>query len=88
VVVSVGSHDLPDPWAFYLNPSPPVELFARGVDVEAAWPGGGTIRASGNSFATPHVSGLCALIRSKHAELTPFQVKTVLALTASNGGAA
>ena len=83
-VVSVGSHDVADPWTFYANPRPPAELFARGVDVEVAWPGGGTVRATGNSFATPHVAAVCALIRSKHPLLTPPQVKTVLSLTASN----
>ena len=56
-VVSVGSHDEPDPWRFYWNPEPPVELYARGVGVPIAWPGGGTIRATGNSFAAPHVGG-------------------------------
>ena len=33
-VVSVGSHEEPDPLVFYANPDPPVEFFARGVDVE------------------------------------------------------
>ena len=42
------------------------------------------MRASGNSFATPHIAGICALIRSKHPELTPAEVKTVLGLTATN----
>jgi subtilisin len=83
-VISVGSHDRPDPFDFFYNPSPPVEFFARGVDVEVAWLGGGTIRASGNSFATPHLAGLCALILGKHPELTPFQLKSVLQLTATN----
>jgi subtilisin len=83
-VVSVGSHEEADPWTFYANPRPPAELFARGVDVEVAWPGGGTVRVTGNSFATPHVAAVCALIRSKHPTLTPPQVKTVLSLTASN----
>ena len=40
-VISVGSHDQPDPLVWYANPEPPVELFARGVDVEVAWEGGG-----------------------------------------------
>jgi subtilisin family serine protease len=83
-VISVGSHEDPDPLVFYANPEPPVEFFARGVDVRVAWLGGSTIRCTGNSFATPHLSGICALVRSKHPELTPFQLKSVLYLTASN----
>jgi subtilisin family serine protease len=85
-VISVGSHEDDDPFAFYANPEPPVELFARGVDVPVAWLGGATLRSSGNSFATPHVSGICALIRSKHPEVTPFQLKNILYLTATNVG--
>ncbi len=83
-VLSVGSHELEDRDAFFYNPSPPVEFFARGVGVEVAWPGGSTVRSTGNSFATPHMSARCALIRAKHPELTPFQVKSVLYLTADN----
>jgi subtilisin len=85
-VISVGSHEEPDPLAFYYNPNPPVEFFARGVNVEVPWLGGRTLKASGNSFATPHISSICALILSKHPELTPFQLKSVLYLTATNVG--
>jgi subtilisin len=83
-VVSVGSHDLDDPMTFFYNPAPPVEFHARGVQVPVAWPGGLTIRSSGNSLAAPHITGVCALILSKHTWLTPFQLKTVLFLTAAN----
>jgi subtilisin len=83
-VISVGSHEEDDPLVYYANPDPPVEFFARGVDVEVAWLGGSTIRASGNSFATPCISGIAALILSKHPGLTPFQLKTVLHLTSQN----
>jgi subtilisin len=85
-VLSVGSHELADPLQFFYNPSPPVEFFARGLDIEVAWLGGTQIRATGNSFATPHMSGICALVLAKHRELTPFQLKSVLQLTASNVG--
>jgi subtilisin len=85
-VVSVGSHEEPDPLTFFYNPNPPVEFFGRGVNVEIAWVGGRTITASGNSFATPHLTGICALILSNHPELTPFQLKSVLYLTATNVG--
>jgi subtilisin len=83
-VISVGSHEEDDPLVYYANPDPPVEFFARGVDVDVAWVGGATIRATGNSFATPAISAVAALIRSKHPSLTPFQLKTVLHLTSSN----
>jgi subtilisin len=83
-VVSVASHDIDDPLAYLRNPDPPVEFYARGVEVDVAWADGSTLRASGNSFATPHISGICALIRSKHPELTPPEMKTLLGLTATN----
>jgi subtilisin family serine protease len=83
-VISVGSHEDDDPLTFYANPDPPVEFFARGMNVDVAWLGGETINATGNSFATPHVTGLAALVLGKHPELTPFQLKSVLHLTASN----
>jgi subtilisin family serine protease len=85
-VISVGSHEESDPLSFYANPSPPVEFFARGVNVELAWLEGSRVRCSGNSFATPHMSGICSLILAKHPELTPFQLKSVLYLTSSNVG--
>ncbi len=85
-VISVGSHEQADPLAFYYNPSPPVEFFARGVDLEVAWLGGSGLRVTGNSFATPHMTALCALVLGKHPELTPFAVKNVLYLTSDNIG--
>lgn len=83
-VVSVASHNEPDPMSFYYNPSPPVEFFARGVKVDVAWRHGTQMRVTGNSFATPHVAGIIARILSKHPWLTPFQLKSVLYLTARN----
>ena len=85
-VISVGSHEEPDPLAFFYNPSPPVEFFGRGVNVEVPWLGGRSLKVSGNSFATPHLTAICALILAKHPELTPFQLKSVLYLTATNVG--
>lgn len=86
-VVSVAAHDLPDPFTYFYNPRPPVEFGARGVDVEVAWKGGGRIVATGNSFAAPHIAGIAALIRSKHPNATPFEVKSMLAATANREAA-
>ena len=85
-VISVGSHEEPDPLTFFANPNPPVEFFGRGVNVKVPWIGGRSLKVSGNSFATPHLSAICALILAKHPELTPFQLKSVLYLTATNVG--
>jgi len=82
-VVSVAAHDVPDPWTWFYNPSPPVEFGAYGLDVDVAWRDGGRILATGNSFAAPHVAGLAALIRAKHPGIAPFEVKAVLAATAT-----
>ena len=85
-VISVGSHEEDDSLAFFYNPKPPVEFFGRGVNVDVPWLGGRSLKVSGNSFATPHLSAICALILAKHPELTPFQLKSVLYLTATNVG--
>jgi subtilisin family serine protease len=83
-VTSVACNMTDDPWRFHYNPEPPTEFLARGIDVDVAWRGGGTVTATGNSYAAPHISGLAALIRAKHPELRPFQLKTVLWATAAN----
>jgi subtilisin len=83
-VLSVASHGEADPETFFYNPRPPVEFHARGIDVEVGWAGGTTIRASGNSFATPHMAGMAARVLGAHPGLLPFEVKTALHLSASN----
>jgi subtilisin len=83
-VISVASHAEKDPYTFYYNPDPPVEFTAPGVDLEFPWVEGSRSVGTGNSFATPHITGICALILSKHPNLTIFQLKTVLYYTAKN----
>lgn len=83
-VISVGSHQVSDPDLHLYNPEPPVEFFAQGQDVQVAWLHGQSIRTTGNSFATPRISGLVARILARHPQLTPFQIKSILYLTAAN----
>lgn len=83
-VISVGSHAEEDPDLHLYNPNPPVEFFAPGQNVEVAWLGGATIRSTGNSFATPFITGLCARILSGSPRMTPFQLKSALYLSAAN----
>lgn len=83
-VFSVAATAARDPYALAVNPDPPVEFGAPGIDLDVAWSGGSTITATGNSFAAPHVAGLVALILSKHPQLTPSEVKAVLRAAATN----
>jgi subtilisin len=83
-VFSVAAHGEPDPLRLYYNPAPPVEFGAWGVDVPMAWKDGGSIVATGNSFAAPHVAGMIALILAKHPGMAPFEVKAVLTAIADN----
>ncbi len=83
-VISVACNTTTDPFRFHWNPEPPTEFLARGIDVDVAWRDGTTSTATGNSYAAPHIAGIAALVRSKHPELRPFQVKTVLWACAAN----
>lgn len=83
-VISVAAHTGQDPLTYYYNPSPPVEFGAPGIDVRVAWKDGSYLTSTGNSFAAPHITGIVALLRAKHPDLTPFQVKTVLWACAAN----
>jgi len=83
-VISVAAHDIPDPLTWFYNPKPPVEFGAWGVDVPIAWMDHGSIVATGNSFAAPHITGLLARLRSVYPAATPFEAKTMLAQSATN----
>lgn len=83
-VISVAAHDGQDPFQIDANPAPPTDFGAPGIDVRVPWLSGSTIVTTGNSFAAPHVTGLVARLLSKHPQLTPYEVKTVLRAVASN----
>ena len=85
-VFSVAAHAGRDPEHFVVNPQPPVEFGAPGIDLEVAWSGGGTIMATGNSFAAPHIAGLLARIVGRHRPITTSEAKTVLRALADNVG--
>ena len=83
-VISVGSHAEDEPDLHLYNPNPPVEFFAPGQNIEVGWLGGTSIRSTGNSFATPYITGLCARILSASPRMTPFQLKSALYASAAN----
>lgn len=68
----------------FYNPAPPFLFGAAGIDVDVAWLDGGSITATGNSFAAPVVAGYVARVLGEQPGLTPFQVTTILQATADN----
>jgi subtilisin family serine protease len=83
-VASVASNMSQDPFRFHFNPDPPTEFLAPGIDIDLAWRDHSRMTGTGNSYAAPHITGIAALIKSKHPDLRPFQIKTVLWATAAN----
>ena len=66
-----------------LSPASPIRLTkpdvaAPGFNIVSSILGGGFGQMSGTSMATPHVSGVVALILQKNANLTPTMVKKIL----------
>jgi subtilisin family serine protease len=83
-VASVACTFTSDPTRFHFNPDPPTEFLARGIDVEVPWKDGARVRATGNSYAASHLSGLAALLKSKYPYLRPFELKAALWANAAN----
>jgi subtilisin family serine protease len=79
-VLAVGATDIADAEASFSNYGPCVSLWAPGVDVTSTWrmSDGGTITASGTSFASPYVAGGAALLLSRLPTLLPPQVEYLL----------
>jgi len=68
----------------WCRPDGPAQWGAAGIEVPVAELGGGTMVATGNSFATPVVAGHLARIVGAHPGITVWQAKTVLAQLAEN----
>jgi subtilisin family serine protease len=83
-VISVAATAGSDPFDLAANPSPPADFGAPGIDVDVAWTDGGSIVATGNSFAAPVISGLVARMLSKHPYLSPIEVKAALRAVSRN----
>ena len=77
-VFSVACGPGDDLEAIWCNPRGPADWGAAGIDLPVAWSGGGSVVASGNSFAAAVVTGHLARIVGAHPGITPWQARTVL----------
>lgn len=81
-VLAVAATNEDDVRPSFSNHGPQVDVAAPGVDIYSTWYRGNYFTKSGTSMATPHVSGLAALIWSARPALTAAQVTEIITSTA------
>lgn len=86
-VVSVGAIGPSDGVAPFSNENADVEVVAAGIDVLSARRGGGYVRESGTSMATPHVSGAAALLWGADRGATAAGIRAKLDAAVDDAGA-
>ncbi|WP_247702329.1 S8 family peptidase [Streptomyces sp. F63] len=83
--ITVGSSDCADQVASFSNYGEGLDLYAPGVDITSAWPGGGTRTQSGTSVSSAHAAGVAALFLGGHPRATPAGVARALDCAAVAG---
>ena len=78
LVPDVGWFDCDDTFAFFSNYGASVDVIAPGVSIYSTWKDGGYKTSSGTSMATPHVSGVAALMKAVNHGLTGADVLAML----------
>jgi membrane-anchored mycosin MYCP len=85
-VLSVGAVDSSGALAAFSDQQSHVAVTAPGVNVTSAFPGGYQQDSlTGTSYATPFVSGVAALVRSRYPRLSARQVVARIEATADGG---
>jgi thermitase len=85
-VVSVAAVDDSGSHAWFSNENGDVEVAAPGVDVLSAKLGGGYVRESGTSMATPHAAAAAALLWEQHPRSSARSIRERLAALTTDAG--
>jgi len=86
-VIAVAATDSSDKKASFSNYGSHIDVAAPGVNIYSTIRDGQYGMMNGTSMATPNVSGVVALILANNPNLTPAQVESLLASTATDLGA-
>jgi subtilisin family serine protease len=84
-VLSVAALDQKGKYAYFSNTgSKTVHVAAPGVDIHSTYQRNGYTDMSGTSMATPHVSGLAALIYDRYPDMSAADVRATIIHNADN----
>ena len=86
--IAVAATDQSNKRASFSSTGALVELAAPGVSINSTVPSGGYEAWSGTSMATPHVSGVAALLWGKDSSLINVQIREAMNATALDLGVA
>ena len=84
--IAVSAIDSSDNFAGWSNYGPEIDLAAPGVEINSTYKDSGYKVDNGTSMATPHVTGVVALILENKPNYTPDDVLNILTSTAEDLG--
>jgi len=91
--ITAGACNKDNTWAAYSSCGPTKsaysikpDILAPGTDIFSSFPQGAYEVHSGTSMASPHVAGLCALLKRQHKEWSPAKIKSAVMTSAVDIG--